>query len=103
MTKFEGLKELKKTSREQSAVSQAVADGVHPETMAVASERRGEGTDRAAAGKIGKRNNPGYVQRTAYIKKETDQAVKIKLIQQDVQKEFSELVDELLIKWLAEK
>ncbi len=47
----------------------------------------------------GKRNNPDYVQRTAYITQKTDRAVKKKLI--DIgNKEFSELVEELLAEWL---
>jgi hypothetical protein len=53
--------------------------------------------------KVGKRNNPDYVQRTAYIRRQTDLAVKMKLLQQGGHQEFSELVDELLTKWLQEK
>ena len=45
-----------------------------------------------------KRNNPDYEQVTAYIKRQTYKQVKIRLIEED--KEFSELVEELLSAWL---
>lgn len=48
----------------------------------------------------GKRSDPNYEQVTAYIKKETHQQVKIALLQNGGGQDFSELVDELLVKWL---
>ena len=46
----------------------------------------------------GKRSNPDYTQVGAYIPKELDKAVKRKLIDEDI--DFSELVANLLSKWL---
>ena len=47
----------------------------------------------------GKRSNPDYIQVTCYIKKGTHKSVKRGLF--EIEKEFSELVEELLQKWLA--
>lgn len=48
----------------------------------------------------GKRSNPDYTQVGAYIPKELDKAVKRKLIDEDI--DFSELVANLLSKWLID-
>ena len=47
----------------------------------------------------GKRSNPDYTQVTSYIKKETHKSVQRVLLEQE--KEFSELIQELLEEWLA--
>lgn len=49
----------------------------------------------------GKSADPGFTKVTAYIRKETHQAVKIKLLQEGQGREFSELVEELLSTWSA--
>ena len=51
----------------------------------------------------GKRSNPDYEQVTAYIKKKTYKQTKIALLEQDEIGDFSELVEELLSKWLTSK
>jgi len=50
----------------------------------------------------GKRSHPDFEQITAYIRKDTHQAVKIMLLQNG-RKEFSELVEELLHQWLKSR
>jgi hypothetical protein len=47
----------------------------------------------------GKRSNPDYSQVTSYIKKETHKSVQRVLLEKE--KEFSELIQELLEEWLA--
>ena len=49
----------------------------------------------------GKRSNPDYTQVTSYIKKETHKSVQRVLL--ETEKEFSELIQELLEEWLANK
>ena len=49
----------------------------------------------------GKRSNPDYEQVSAYIRKNTYRDVKIALLQQAESKDFSDLVEELLVKWLS--
>jgi len=48
----------------------------------------------------GKRSNPDYEQVTAYIRSQTYRDVKIALLQRGGDREFSELVEELLTDWL---
>lgn len=51
--------------------------------------------------KQGKRSMTGYVQRTAYIPKKVYDDVRIKLIRDG--RDYSDLVEDLLIRWLKEK
>jgi hypothetical protein len=48
----------------------------------------------------GKRSDADYVQTTAYIHKDTHRDVKIALLKSGSELDFSELVDDLLAKWL---
>jgi len=61
-------------------------------------ESRG-GRTRAAG--VGKRSDGDYRQVSAYIRKDTHQQVKIALLQEE--REFSELVEELLRGWLKSR
>jgi hypothetical protein len=51
----------------------------------------------------GKRNNPDYDQTTAYVRKDTYKAVRIALIEEGEERDYSELVEELLAKWLKSR
>jgi len=51
----------------------------------------------------GKRSDPDFEQTTAYIRKETHRRVKISLLEEGQGREYSELVEELLSKWLSAK
>ena len=48
----------------------------------------------------GKRSNPDFEQVTIYIRKKTHQDAKIELLKGEKRQEFSELVEDLLGKWL---
>jgi hypothetical protein len=48
----------------------------------------------------GKRSNPGYTQITAYVRTQTINDVKVKLIKRGSKKDASELIEELLSAWL---
>lgn len=48
----------------------------------------------------GKRSDPDFEQTTAYIRKDTHRNVKIALLEEGEGREYSELVEELLSKWL---
>jgi hypothetical protein len=50
----------------------------------------------------GKRSNENFRQVTAYVGTETYKRTRMKLLTNDNKQEFSELVDELLNKWLKE-
>jgi hypothetical protein len=53
--------------------------------------------------KQGKSANPAYTKLTAYIRKDTHHAVKLRLLQEGQGREFSELVESLLTGWLKSK
>lgn len=48
----------------------------------------------------GKRSHPDYEQVTAYIRKDTHRAAKIALLSEGEEREFSELIQDLLEHWL---
>ena len=51
----------------------------------------------------GKRSNPDFEQVTAYIRKNTSLATKIALLQEGNTRDFSDLVEELLTRWLRDR
>jgi hypothetical protein len=51
----------------------------------------------------GKRSDPDFEQVTAYIRRDTHKDVKIALLRDDQGREFSELVEELLVGWLKSR
>lgn len=53
--------------------------------------------------KLGKRSDPDFTQAPAFIRKTTYQQVKIKLITDPNFKDYSELVEALLAKWLEDE
>lgn len=59
-----------------------------------------QGRGRPAGTSTGKSSDPNYTAALAYIRKDTHQAVKVALINAGQQQDFSELVEELLAKWL---
>ena len=59
---------------------------------------REDHNDRTRVASVGKRSDADYRQVSAYIRKDTHQQVKIALLQEE--REFSELVEELLSGWL---
>ena len=83
MSKFRGLIDAA-NSRESTAA----------EPVVMPTKPAGRGRPR------GKRSNPDFDQVTAYIRKHTHQDVKIALLQEGRGREFSELVEDLLAKWL---
>jgi hypothetical protein len=59
---------------------------------------RGDHGGRTRTASVGKRSDNDYRQVSAYIRKDTHHQVKIALLQEE--REFSELVEELLSGWL---
>ncbi len=51
----------------------------------------------------GKRRNPDFEQVTAYIRKETHHQVKLALLWELKDRQFSDLVEELLSTWLKDR
>jgi hypothetical protein len=53
-----------------------------------------------AGRKLGKSADPAFTKLTVYIREETHQAVKVRLLQEHKGTDFSELVEDLLEAWL---
>lgn len=85
MSKFDKILSTAK-GRDKASTKKSAQDSEAP------AKRRGRPT--------GKRSDPDYEQTTAYIRKDTHRSVKIALLEDGEGREYSELVEELLSKWL---
>ncbi len=104
MSKFSALANLKKQPPAHVPETKPATQKEQPERRPViAAQHTEKPVKQPQPATVGKYKNPAYVQRTAYIQKTTDYAVKMKLLQQGGEKEFSELVEELLATWLQEQ
>lgn len=56
-----------------------------------------------AAPMRGKRSHPDYTQAPAFVRKDTYKAIKIALLNDDRGLDYSDLIQELLTTWLADK
>lgn len=72
-------------------------------TSSKKASRADETTTKRRGRPSGKRSDPDYVQTTAYVRGDTYKAVRIALIEEDQGREYSELVEELLSKWLKSR
>lgn len=99
--KFAGLKMARKQQEEreqrsetveQPSLEQPAASGPTPRQEADVPVRRGRPP--------GKRSSSEHTQITAYIRKKTHHAVKLALLQANDERDFSELIDELLAEWV---
>lgn len=83
---------------EQSPSGQTISSGRRSSNQSVRSEQIAH--KRAPGRPPGKRSNPDYEQATIYIRRDTHRAVKVALLQQEDGRQFSELVEDLLQKWV---
>jgi hypothetical protein len=81
-SRFDDLMEAKRSGKDEGA----------PESL-------GRGGARSQG--VGKRGDPDYRQVSAYVRKDTHQKVKMALLEED--RDFSELVEDLLRDWLAKR
>jgi hypothetical protein len=98
--RFAGLKDVKTLQNSTSAQKLergTKADQIIPASPELVTESRRRGRPN------GKRSNENFQQVTAYVSRDVYKQTKMKLLSNDNQQEFSELVNSLLIKWLAEK
>jgi endonuclease I len=97
---FKGVKKLQESGAKPMPEKKTKArqKGSKPQEIstqiAIATPRRGRPN--------GKRSNANFRQVTAYVGTETYKQTKMKLLGNDNKQEFSELVDELLNRWLKE-
>lgn len=95
MSKFKGIFD-QADGQESDAPESAAATPEVLHRMTVVSPQASGLPGRA----LGKRSDPDYTQVSAYVGRETYRSVKIALVSDD-QRDFSELVDELLRGWLT--
>lgn len=76
---------------------------ISSEKITFAVETAGSDASRKRGRPPAKRSDPAYVGFTTYIRKDTHLKVKIALLQDGGTRELSELVEELLSKWVKDK
>ncbi len=104
MSKFSALANLKQQPPAQRPETKPAIQKEQPERRPIiATQHTEKPVRKPQPATVGKYKNPAYVQRTAYIRKTTDRAVKLKLLEQGGEKEFSELIEELLATWVQEQ
>lgn len=111
-SKFSGLLQAKQAQPLPSEVTNTSIEPVEPETVVTATEAPKEEPQVAPISAVspgavinmqpprGKKGHPDYNQVTIYLKKETHNKAKIALLQSGSEKDFSELVEELVSKFL---
>lgn len=92
MSKFDHILDAAK-GRDKSAAKKSLKVERQPSAL---TKRRGRPA-------TGKRNDPEFDQTTAYVRKETYKAVRIALIEAGEEMDYSDLVEELLAKWLKDR
>lgn len=102
--RFAGLQAVKKIQDNNSAkvidapkinnVKRSISkvNAINDDSNTIVTQRRGRPN--------GKRSNSDFQQVTAYIRRDTYRRVSVKLIDQEIKGEFSELIEELLQQWL---
>ena len=76
-------------------------DGVFDEAKAKPKKESKSTTANVALRHPGRRSDPNFVQANAYIPRELHNEVKLRLLQEGKRRQYSELVEELLQKWVA--
>jgi hypothetical protein len=95
MSQFDGLLDIKTKEKRERGSSQKREKKTLP-TPPPAEKKRDDKQP-------GKSKNPEFVQTSIYIKKETQISVKSQLLTDQKNRDFSELVEELLSDWLSGK
>ncbi len=96
MSKFKGLLESTRQGTQEQPEEQ------HEHTPTTASKAPAPELRRRGRPK-GKRSDPNYEQITAYIRKDTYTSVKISLLQEGGDRDFSDLVEDLLASWVRSR
>jgi hypothetical protein len=95
---------VKSSNKSKPANKQTPArQKVDSEKTTFAAETAGADASRKRGRPPAKRSDPAYVGFTTYIRKDTHLKVKIALLQEGGDRELSELVEELLAKWVKDK
>ncbi len=102
MSKFRGVLDAARGREQEEEKEVPAATGARKgaQKKASASPPAPAAVKRGRGRPTGKRSDPDFEQVTSYIRRQTYADVKIELIREGQRREFSELVEELLAKWL---
>lgn len=104
--RFAGLQAVKQLQDTKEIEIKETPQNKAFEQSPVQVDLRSNGSDAAPAPRRGrpngKRSNAEFQQVTAYVRRNTYRRVSIKLLDRENKGEFSELIEELLQKWLEE-
>jgi hypothetical protein len=100
MSKFAGLFDRSTGAEKSKGKKKTPGEPPAASKKAPAKQKGGPSRGRPAGPAGGKRSNPEFTQTTAYIRKSTLSDVKVALIKEGQNRDYSELVEELLRKWL---
>jgi hypothetical protein len=102
--RFAGLQAVKQLQDTKEIEVKETPQNKAFEQSPVKMELRSAGSDEATAPRRGrpngKRSNVEFQQVTAYVRRDTYRRVSIKLLDRENKGEFSELIEELLQKWI---
>ena len=104
--RFTGLQAVKQLQNSKEIQIKKTPQNKAFEQSPVKIELKSNGSDDATAPRRGrpngKRSSAEFQQVTAYVRRNTYRRVSIKLLDRENKGEFSELIEELLQKWLEE-
>ena len=103
MSQFDGLLGIKtdKKSEPQRAKTKTVSRPIADPPLIAAPEKSNHQPTTAPVKETAKSKHADYVQTSVYIKKETQTRVKRALLIDEQNRDFSELVEELISDWAA--
>ena len=99
MSKFKGIIAAHRGQQPEEEVDYSQPDTASLEQPIATAEAKPKPRGRPATGK---KSNADFEQVTAYVRKDTYRDVKIKLLRGAKKQDFSDLVEDLLSKWVQE-
>ncbi len=103
MSKFQAIMDAKRGETSGEAPNGATTTAKPRAAKDTAIARDFSPSQRKRGRPPGKRSDPDFEAITAYIRKDTHRDVKIALLRKGNRREFSELVEDLLVAWLKGK
>ena len=100
-SKFAAILKNRAVETEEAVAEVSVASSITPQQEARRS--KADSTRKGKQGTSAKSKNPDYVQVTAYIPAAVHKAAKINLLKLTEDKDFSELLADLLIAWNSKR
>jgi hypothetical protein len=104
--RFAGLQAVKQLQDTKQIEVKKTPQNKAFEQSSVKIELKSKGSDDATAPRRGrpngKRSNAEFQQVTAYVRRDTYRRVSLKLLDRENKGQFSELIEELLKKWIEE-